>query len=444
MKKYRFTPIILIALLAFKSEQNEIYSENSSIERGSKPFFYEAKKQDADKAKQFSYVKTISLRSQNEMMENFTKQGISEDIFLEVYNALKPLYFSDELFEDTYKKFTFEWEEKSGIRTLNSLHFPLDGKTTIHVLRQENKKFVAFKIERPTVKRILRADVITEFSLPTSAARKNIPYNIMNDFFKLFSWDIDFERDITKGDKISLLYSCEFDKITGERLICEDILFASISRQIENKIESLYAYQYGDNQLEYYSKEGFSLKKTFMKTPIAMGQVRISTHSRRHNPLGYSETHRAFDFFAPTGTPIYAAADGIISQRGRSRDEGNVIVLNHGKYITRYLHMLKFGKGQKIDQYVKQGDIIGYVGTTGRSTWPHLHYEMRLANSKKALNPLELKTVPSLRIQDNDIEAFRAKCKEIDELYISLEPNNIPSPEEILVMINGGSVIKKD
>ncbi len=383
-------------------------------------------------------VKIVALEQGSNIMNMLTEQGIEHNVFWKIYEAVKPIYSLNKV--PAGKEFTLTWDEKDGERKFESIHFSVDQKTTIRVSRQDNGEFFASKVERPTVKQMLRADAVIDSSLFAAGSRVGIPQTTMANLLKVFSWDIDFERDVQKGDKLNVLYNCEFDQETGERLACNDILFASMI--VGGKTKSLYAYPHQDGTVKYYSEKGFSAKKQFMKTPISMNRARISSqYGRRNHPtLKYSKMHSGVDFAAPTGTPIYAAADGIIEKRGRYGSAGNMIVLKHGKYITRYLHMNGFKSGQKVGQRISQGQVIGYVGTTGRSTGPHLHYEIRLASNNEAVNPLKVSPISNAGLQNEAAKDFQKKRKEIDRLYASSLPNYVPKPEEILVAIKEGTI----
>ncbi len=383
-------------------------------------------------------VKIVALEQGSNIMNMLTEQGVENNVFWEIYEAVKPIYSLNKV--PAGKEFTLTWDNETGSRKLASIDFSIDKKTKVQISRQENGSFFASKIERPTVRQMLRADAVIDSSLFAAGSRVGIPQTTMANLLKVFSWDIDFERDVKKGDKLNVLYNCEFDQETGQRLACNDILFASMV--VGGQTKSLYAYTHDDGKIKYYSEKGFSAKKQFMKTPISMNRARISSNYgyRKHPTLNYSKMHSGVDFAAPTGTPIYAAADGVISQRGRYGAAGNMVVIKHGKYVTRYLHMNGFKKGQKVGQRVSQGDIIGYVGTTGRSTGPHLHYEIRLASNNTPLNPLKVSPISNTGLQDKAAKDFQKKRKEIDTLYASSKPNYVPNPTEVLAAIEDGSI----
>lgn len=381
-------------------------------------------------------LKVVALEQGSNLMNMFTEQGVSNDTFWKIYNAVKPIHSLNVI--PAGKEFTLSWKDENGQRLLDSVHFSVDAKTTIRISRQEDGEFFASKMERPTVKQLLRAEAVINSSLYSAGNDVGIPQTTMANLLKVFSWDIDFARDVKEGDKLSVLYNCDFDKETGERLSCSDILYASMN--LSGKTKSLYAYTHKDGKTKFYSEKGFAAKKQFMRTPINGARVSSRFGNRKHPTLGYSKMHSGVDFAAPTGTPIYAAADGVISQRGRYGAAGNMVVLKHGKYVTRYLHMSKFRSGQRVGQRITQGDVIGYVGTTGRSTGPHLHYEIRLASNNSALNPLKVTPEATSGLQNAEAKAFQSRRKELDRLYASSKPNYLPSPNEILTAIVDGSI----
>jgi murein DD-endopeptidase MepM/ murein hydrolase activator NlpD len=181
----------------------------------------------------------------------------------------------------------------------------------------------------------------------------------------------------------------------------------------------LYRYETADGSVDYYGRDGQSTKKTLMKTPIDGARMSSGFGMRRHPVLGYGKMHKGIDFAAPTGTPIYAAGEGKVVKAGRFSSFGNYVRIKHrGDLDTAYGHMSKIASGLRPGARVKQGQIIGYVGTTGRSTGPHLHYEILVAG--KQVNPRGVNLPVGHALAGRDMKKFKAKVGEVDNQFAAL------------------------
>ncbi len=388
-------------------------------------------------------IQVVTFDNAKNHMDILAEEGVDADVFLRAYAAASPFYHYD-IKAASAKDFILEWAEKDGERILNSLHFSADDNSVIYITRQENGDFIASEITNDTFKQTLRTEIIIGTSLIDAISRTAISEEAAASLLDVFSWNIDWEKNIKNGDKLNILYNCEFDKKTGERTICDDILLFSLHMQENEEVKYFYPYTHKDNTLRYYSQKGFSVKKQEMISPISMN--RTLPYEDKGKELKYeAETHQGVDFVTSRDTAIYAVADGIISKRGRHGESGNMIALNHGEYVTYYMHLNAFEEGQEIEQKVKQGDIIGYVGATGRTMSNHLHYEIRLAHNNQAVNPLNV--MPNLKysLNQDEVRGFQNKQKVINHLYESLQPNHIPSSKEIFTVIDEAfSIIRKD
>jgi len=251
-----------------------------------------------------------------------------------------------------------------------------------------NEKIITIKLDK---KIIYKENVILQ-SLYKAATDQKIPPNTIIEFARIYGFQVDFQRDIRKEDKFQIMYEVfidENDKIieTGE------ILFANLKLSGQNN--SLYYFD-KKNVEGHYDKNGKSVQKALMKTPINGARLSSSFGMRKHPIDGFNKMHRGTDFAAPTGTPIMASGNGIIKKAGWCGGGGNCVKIRHNStYQTVYAHMSKFARGIKKGVRVKQGQIIGYVGSTGKSTGPHLHYEV-IVNGKK-VNSQKLK-LPSGKV----------------------------------------------
>jgi len=232
-------------------------------------------------------------------------------------------------------------------------------------------------------------------SLYASASDISVPPNIIIDFARIYGFQIDFQRDIWKNDIFQIVYET-FRGSKGQILDTGNILYANLI--LQGKDNSLYVFKTKDG-FEHFDEYGKSVKKSLMKTPINGARLSSSYGMRKHPILGFNKMHRGTDFAAPKGTPIMASGDGKIIRARWCGGGGNCVKIKHNStYTTVYAHMSKFARGIKEGAKVRQGQIIGYVGSTGMSTGPHLHYEV-IVNGKR-VNSQKLK-LPSGKILKN-------------------------------------------
>jgi len=234
-------------------------------------------------------------------------------------------------------------------------------------------------------------------SLYKSAVENQIPVNIIIDFAQIYGFQIDFQRDIKKKDTYQILYEIFVDK-NNKIVRSGKILYGNLI--LNGQDNSLYYFD-NKNFFGHYDQSGKSVKKALMKTPINGARLSSPFGMRKHPIDGYNKMHKGTDFAAPLGTPIMASGDGIIIKAGWCGGGGNCVKIKHNKtYQTVYAHMSKFASGIKKGIRVKQGQTIGFVGSTGKSTGPHLHYEVIVNN--KRVNSQKLK-LPSGKILKNEL-----------------------------------------
>ena len=248
-------------------------------------------------------------------------------------------------------------------------------------------------------------------SLYKSAVDLNIQPNIIIEFARVYGFQVDFQRDIRKNDTFQIMYEV-FRDDNNKILNTGNILFADLN--LSGQSNALYFFD--DKKLEgHYDVNGKSIKKALMKTPINGARLSSSFGMRKHPIDGYNKMHRGTDFAAPEGTPIMASGDGVIIKAGWCGGGGNCIKIRHNSsYTTVYAHMSKFASLSKKGKRVKQGQVIGYVGSTGKSTGPHLHYEV-IFNGKR-VNSQKLKLPSGKILKDKEREIFEVEKIKIDVL----------------------------
>ena len=256
---------------------------------------------------------------------------------------------------------------------------------------------------------------ITE-SLFSDGIKSGLSPDILIKIISLFSFDLDFQRDIRVNTVVSVSY--EFDEIveTG-RLEYNDIKYASI--KIDGKQLEYFKFITDDGYTDYFNREGKNVKKSILKTPLDGARISSNFGMRKHPISGFNKMHKGVDFAASTGTPIYAGGNGVIEYVGRNGGYGKYIRIRHNNgYKTAYAHLSKYSKGISKGVRVNQGEVIGYVGSTGNSTGPHLHYEIIYQN--KHVNPLKLKLPSGKILEGNELEKFKEEYKIIYADHLSM------------------------
>ncbi len=253
-------------------------------------------------------------------------------------------------------------------------------------------------------------------SLFSDGIKNDVSPDILVKIIGLFSFDLDFQRDIRVNTLVSISY--EFDEIieTG-KLVYNDIKYASII--IDGKQLEYFKFITDDGYVDYFNREGKNVKKSILKTPLDGAKISSSFGMRKHPISGFNKMHKGVDFAAPTGTPIYAGGNGIIEYVGRNGGYGKYIRIRHNNgYKTAYAHLSNYKKGISKGVRVNQGEVIGYVGSTGNSTGPHLHYEIIYQN--KHINPLKLKLPSGKILEGEELEKFKEEYKIIYADHLSM------------------------
>ncbi len=289
-----------------------------------------------------------------------------------------------------------------------SLLFPIDNTSSVEVRKSKNKFIVKENILQLYKKEVVIKSVINN-NLYNSAIKSGIEPNIIIEFARIFGFEVDFQRDIRKGDWFEVLYE-KFEDDNGRTRDTGKIIYASMF--VNGEEINLYYFK-DKNSDDFFNIKGQSITKSLMKTPINGARLSSSFGMRKHPILGYNKMHRGTDFAAPSGTPIMASGSGTITRARWCGGGGNCVKIRHNStYETIYAHMKSFAKGIKEGRKVKQGQIIGYVGSTGMSTGPHLHYEV-VVNGKK-VNSQRLKLPSGKKLKGEARKDFELKRIKID------------------------------
>jgi len=291
---------------------------------------------------------------------------------------------------------------------ISSMNVPTSNISSVQVTREgtaDAARFAAKAIKEPLFQKPARVAAKIDGSLYETGMKKNIPTNILSELINAYSYDVDFQRDIHPGDKIDVV----FDRMqTKDGTVAGNgnLLYADLV--LNGKPMKIYRYSDKAGNADYYNEKGESIRKALLRTPVNGAKITSAFGMRNHPILGYSKMHRGVDFGAPSGTPIYAAGDGVIAFAGTKGGYGNYLNITHGKkYSSAYGHISRFAAGMAPGKKVKQGQIVAYVGSTGMATGPHLHYEILVNNAQ--VNPAGVKFKTGNMLGGKDLASFRTK-----------------------------------
>ena len=324
------------------------------------------------------------------------KKKLSKKVNINKLKANQKINLTIDQSKNSIKEFIFQISNKERIVLTQDL---------------ESKIFSERVILTKLKKHINYSENIILQSLYKSALEKEIPASVIIEFARIYGFQVDFQRDIRKKDKFQIMYEVFVDE---KKKIIEtgNILFANLILSGEDN--SLYYYD-AQGSIGHYDKSGKSIQKALMKTPINGARLSSPFGMRKHPIDGFNKMHRGTDFAAPLGTPIMASGSGVVKKAGWCGGGGNCVVIKHNStYQTIYAHMSKFAKSIRAGVRVKQGQIIGYVGSTGKSTGPHLHYEV-LINGKR-VNSQTLKLPSGKILKGNERKLFETKKIKLDVL----------------------------
>ena len=258
-------------------------------------------------------------------------------------------------------------------------------------------------------------------SLYVSALKAGVPENTLLEMISLLGFSVDFQREIRKGDNFEIIFTKKIDLLKNIIIQTNPITYVSLN--LSGKRLNFFNYEDKYGLPQYYDENGQSSKRTIMKTPINGARLSSGYGNRKHPILGYTKMHRGLDFAAPSGTPVFAAGDGIIEKAGWNGSYGRYIRIRHtGTYKTAYAHLSGINKNIRIGKRISQGKTIGYVGSSGRSTGPHLHYEV-LKNNKQ-VNPMSIKLPAGKNIHKSNLINYQRHVQKILNQKIVLEQSN--------------------
>ena len=320
----------------------------------------------------------------------------------EIINAINAVYDLRELKVNQKVIFLINDKEK-----VENIIIELNYNTNLEADLRSDIKIEKKELE--TFSEINSQEYVISNSLYADGINNNIPNQILIKLIQLFSFDLDFQRDIQKDTKVSISYEKIFVKNKSDYALGE-IEYAKII--IKNNTLEYFKFLTDDGFIDYFNRQGKNVKKSILKTPIEGARISSSFGMRKHPISGFNKMHKGVDFAAPIGTPVYAGGNGVIEMVGVNGGYGKYIRIRHNnEYKTAYAHLNSYRKGISKGVRVNQGEVIGYVGSTGRSTGPHLHYEIIYQNKK--VNPLKLKLPSGKILKGDELERFEKNYKMI-------------------------------
>jgi murein DD-endopeptidase MepM/ murein hydrolase activator NlpD len=298
----------------------------------------------------------------------------------------------------------------------------------IGLTRDASGRYTAFEREKELTHEYVRVAGTISVSLYEAAMSAGVPPTLLAEMIRAFSFDIDFQREIQPGDGFELLFD-HFRTNDGKIARLGSLHYATLV--LSNKPMTIFRHVPADGFPDYFNDKGESVRKALLKTPIDGARLTSGFGTRMHPILGYSAMHKGVDFGAATGTPIQAAGDGTVEQASWSGAYGNYVRIRHnGEYATAYAHLSRYGAGIKEGARVRQGQIIGYVGSTGRSTGPHLHYEILRRGAQ--VNPMGVKFPSGKKLEGIDLVKFNvARGETVRRLDATLVSSPPPKPATV-------------
>ena len=366
-------------------------------------------------------VRVLTVSKGDTLMEMLAGEGIDRKT---AYNAIQAM---SEVFSPRKLKIGHELHvtllppveetETEAGPDLLEIRLPETKVKEIQVTKLDDGGYSAKSFEKQTDRHQVRAEGVIKSSLYEAAVDQNVPLPVLGDLIHIFSFDIDFQREVQPGDRFSLMYDTE--QLDGSIVSTGAVHMAEMT--VGGKLRRYYRFKAEDGFWDYFDEKGRSVRKALLRTPVDGARLSSGYGKRRHPILGYMKMHRGVDFAAPTGTPIFSAGDGVVEAAGWNGGYGKYVRVRHNStYKTAYAHMsrIKIKKGAR----VRQGQVIGYVGTTGRSTGPHLHYEVH--KNGKQTNPLGVKLPTGKTLAGKDLKKFKTVVANLNDQFAGLQQDN--------------------
>lgn len=356
--------------------------------------------------------RTLSIGRGDTLMDLLATANVPTNDAHDAVAALREVYNPRRLQVGQHVTVLFE-PRRGGTRKFLGFEFAPDPLRSVSIARKGGAGFTSNQTEKPVTRKPVAAQGVIRSSLFEAGAQAGVPISVMMAFIQNFSYDVDFQRDLQPGDRFEILYE-KLVTAEGTQAGEGELLYASLTLSGDDM--PIYRFKTRDGRVDYYNGDGESIRRALLRTPIDGARITSGFGMRHHPILGFSKMHKGVDFGAPSGTPIYAAGRGTIEIAERSSSYGNYVRIRHNTEIsTAYAHMSRFAKSISRGARVDQGDIIGYVGTTGRSTGPHLHYEVLKAGHQ--VNPRSVDLPTGEKLDGRELQAFQQARRSIEKMF---------------------------
>ena len=355
--------------------------------------------------------KIIKVVAGDSLQKILLKEKISKEEVNKIYQKIKGIIDLKKIRRG--QTITIVFRTKQNKPSISRITFQVDELSTAYIYYRDKVDDYEVRLNQKNLEKVnfLAKGVIVN-SLFASAQKIDVDAEVIVEFARIFGFEIDFQRDIRKNDEFKIFYE-RFEDDEGENFKNGNILFAYLKNS--GREIKLYRYKDSKNNIGYFTPDGKSIEKALMKTPINGARLSSGFGFRKHPILGYNKLHQGTDFAARRGTPVMASGSGTVERASWFGAYGKYVRIRHNStYKTAYAHLSKFGRNIKAGKKVRQGQIIGYVGSTGRSTGPHLHYEV-LVNNKR-INSQRLKLPSGKKLSKNEMGNFNLEKQRIDQL----------------------------
>ncbi len=376
-----------------------------------------------------SVMQVVGVEKGDTLIDILTDAGVEWDEALAAVDALHDVFRAGDLMPGQEIKLDLAVDGGPAAETVSlvALNLQPSAERDVNLARSVDGDFIAAIVERPLVQVPVRLISGIGSSLFDAGVSNDVPPSVMSEVMRAFSRDIDFQRDVQPGDSFEVVYESYQDE-DGTPVRAGRVIFAAMT--LGDAAREIYRFDDGKNA-DYFNGKGESTRKALLSTPVDGARISSGFGMRKHPIQGYNRMHKGVDFAAPTGTPVYAAGDGVVVQAGRNGAYGKYVRLRHGSgYATAYAHMSRISTSLKPGVRVRQGQVIGFVGSTGRSTGPHLHYEV-LKNGSQ-INPKKVLLPLGQKLHGETLNAFLAAKADVDALRDRL------GGETLLVSALGG------
>ena len=354
----------------------------------------------------------VEVERGDTLMDLLTRAGVEKTEATQAISALRDVYNPRALKVGQEVTITFDRPANGiGAGAFNAVLLPSEAGRQVSANRARGG-FSVTEVKREVTRQVVRCTGTIKGSLFETATRQGLPAPVLVEMIRAYSYDVDFQRDIQPGDRFEVMFERYIDK-KGQPVRDGNILYANL--ELSGSPMPIYRYADANGQADYYNPKGESLKKALLRTPVDGARITSGFGMRMHPILGYSQMHKGIDFAVTTGTPVMAAGAGVIDYAGANGAYGYYVRIKHdATHSTAYAHLSRFAQGIRVGRRVAQGQTVAYSGSTGRSTGPHLHYEILVNNAQ--VNPMSVKFQAGTKLAGADLNHFLNDVRQANAL----------------------------